>query len=205
MTETRWLYFALGVATVISLAAVRNEILPPAEGGGTALGDSGIIFPDGSLQTTAAGGDPRPLYYLAVGGFTGAEATTACAEGFHFASVFEIIDPSNLRYDATRGATAPDSGSGPPQVTPGWIRTGDIAYESPTVGLANCGIIDGDPWSSLDAADRGTYLWLEDPLTADWNAPASKISPWSADTAPCNIPFAVWCVEDFVGAAVTAL
>ena len=54
MTEKRWLYFALGVTTVISLGAVTNQLVPLAPASGVALSETGITFPDGTEQTTAA-------------------------------------------------------------------------------------------------------------------------------------------------------
>ena len=54
MPEKGWLYFALGVTTVISIGAVTNQILPLAPATGLELNDSGITFPDGTVQTTAA-------------------------------------------------------------------------------------------------------------------------------------------------------
>lgn len=41
MTDNRLLYYALGVLTVVSIGAVS-------------IGDDGVVFPDGSVQTTAA-------------------------------------------------------------------------------------------------------------------------------------------------------
>ena len=57
MTEKRWLYFALGVTTIISLGAVTNQLVPVAPAG-VALTDAGITFPDGTEQTTAATNEP---------------------------------------------------------------------------------------------------------------------------------------------------
>lgn len=173
-----------------------------AASGPLGLRNDGIQFPDGSVQTTAAGGDARPLYYLEVGppGYDGASPIGACDPGFHFASIFEILDPSNLRYDTTRGAVAADSGSGPPQTSQGWVRTGDIASNQATPGFANCASPAESPWASNLPGDNGTYVWFEDPLAADWNSPASRIAPWSAGIAPCSIPLGVWCIEDFPGA-----
>ena len=64
MTEKRWLYFALGLATVISAGAVTNQLVPLAPASGVALSNQGIIFPDGSEQTTAAGNPDPPCFNL---------------------------------------------------------------------------------------------------------------------------------------------
>jgi hypothetical protein len=72
-------------------------------------------------------------FYLAQGGFTGSQALTACAVGYHMASLWEIFEVSTPRYDTTLGATTDDSGFGPPKfsgvdnlqfVGAGYIRTG---------------------------------------------------------------------------------
>jgi hypothetical protein len=51
------------------------------------------------------------------------------------ASMWEISDPSNLRYDTQLGVTTADSGFGPPAGTSfvaffGWVRTGDEVLPS---------------------------------------------------------------------------
>ena len=53
MTEKRWLYFALGVTTVISIGAITGQLVPLAATG-MALNGQGIMFPDGTVQTTAS-------------------------------------------------------------------------------------------------------------------------------------------------------
>ena len=40
-------------------------------------------------------------YYLTLPQFEGDQVLTACARGYHMASLFEILDTSNLRYDTT--------------------------------------------------------------------------------------------------------
>lgn len=62
MTQKRWLYFALGVTTVISIGAVTNQLVPLTTAG-VAIGDQGIIFPDGSRQTTAWIAEPPATFY----------------------------------------------------------------------------------------------------------------------------------------------
>ena len=67
----------------------------------------------------------------------GANATSACADGYHMASLWEIYDTSNLEYNTTLGITQQDSGQGPPG-NYGWVRTGWGADTSTTAGQANC-------------------------------------------------------------------
>jgi hypothetical protein len=51
MKERRFLYFALGVAAVVSVGAVTNQVV--SSPGALGLSDDGIRFPDGTVQTTA--------------------------------------------------------------------------------------------------------------------------------------------------------
>ena len=53
MKRNGLLYFALGVATVISLGAVTNQIVP-LTATGISLSDTGVTFSDGTVQTTAS-------------------------------------------------------------------------------------------------------------------------------------------------------
>jgi hypothetical protein len=72
----------------------------------------------------------------------GSQALTACAAGFHMASLWEIFDPSNLQYDGTLGRTNDDSGFGPPTadffLNGGWVRTGFGSSATGAVGETNC-------------------------------------------------------------------
>ena len=103
--------------------------------------------------------------------------------------MWEILDPSNLRYNTQLGATWPDSGFGPPtaSASEAWIRTGGPASNSETTGLGNC-----NAWTSASQDDAGTIVRLDFP----WDAAGEKISPWFAFTAHCNVHVPVWCVQD---------
>jgi hypothetical protein len=145
-----------------------------------------------ALVAAAATADSRLLFYLTTSTHNGAQAeAVACEAGFHMASMWEIVDVSNLRYDTGRGVTSDDSGSGPPQYDIGWIRTGDLSWTANDVGMANCAA-----WASDKATDYGTWVHLGDPTASDWNSAASKISPWEAGTKLCHFAINVWCVED---------
>lgn len=63
-------------------------------------------------------------FYLTQDGFAGDQALSACAEGYHMASLWEIFNTSDLRYDTTLGFTQEDSGSAPPSNRNGWVRMG---------------------------------------------------------------------------------
>ena len=66
-----------------------------------------------SLQSPTTSSTSMRQYYITPGAFLGAEAKWACASGYHFASFWEILDPSNLKYNSTLGFTSDDSGHGP--------------------------------------------------------------------------------------------
>lgn len=117
------------------------------------------------------------------------QALTACASGFHFASLWEIADPSGLQYDTTLGQTTLDSGGGPPTIMGlGWVRTGyNFADSSTTVGHANC-----DLWTSNSVNQNGTVAVLPQ----IWTSGAQDLNVWDVDVRTCNFNLGVWCVED---------
>jgi len=141
-------------------------------------------------------------YYLTKGMYNGASADGSdgngagvCAEGYHFASLWEILDPSNLKYNTDLGLTKDDSGQGPPTFSSfgGWVRTGYGSSTSSTPGMGNC-----NNWSSSLSSDSGTYVRLP----SNWTA-APDMRVWEVDTAPCNENLLrVWCVADSVGVPV---
>ena len=133
-------------------------------------------------------GVPRRRFYLTPTGHNGDQADEpgVCAPGFHFASMWEIHDPSNLAYDTSLGHVLADSGSGPSNFS-GWIRTGGDAVLAPIPGFANC-----SAWASTDDVRSGTTVRLN----GEWTPASAISSPWVADNAPCNIFPRVWCVED---------
>ena len=76
---------------------------------------------------------PVRAYYLTKATITGSKVLTACASGYHFASVWEMFNTSDLHYNTTLGRTNANSGLGPPAISShstsaddayGWIRTG---------------------------------------------------------------------------------
>jgi hypothetical protein len=76
-------------------------------------------------------------YYLTTTSYNGAEpdgsdgnGTGVCADGYHFASLWEILDPASLKYNPSLGYVRDDSGQGPPTYLAGWIRTGYIVVKN---------------------------------------------------------------------------
>ena len=145
------------------------------------------------LVSRGQGGNPltrdtRRSFYLTQTTHNGSQALTACAAGYHTASLWEIFDTSNLKYETALGLTTVDSGSGPPHVA-GWIRTGHVNAESGNVpGVGNC-----NAWTSASFDDFGTEVRLP----TFWNfTSATEISPWDANSIHCSAPIHVWCVQD---------
>ena len=141
---------------------------------------------------TAPSGAPASIwgsYYLTSGdSYDGADAPGACAESYHMASLWEIWDTSNLRYEGDLGYQYPDGdcGQGPPTDAYGWVRTGSTASTSTDgPGLANCAAYTSTTVIS------GTVVSLPN----DWSAPGSTMGVWEAGTASCSSAQRVWCVR----------
>lgn len=135
--------------------------------------------------TQAEHSDPLQ-YYLTKDMFEGDQVLSACALGFHMASLWELLDTSNLRYNTTRGYTRPDSGYGPPAMG-GWIRTGAESGSTTTPGTGNC-----QAWTSGSASDYGSHA----SLPARWEEDFEDLVGWSVDTHACSDPIRVWCIGD---------
>jgi len=130
---------------------------------------------------------PRRFYYLTKSTFAGDQPIGACAANYHFASLWEIFDTSNLQYDTSLGFTRTDSGKGPPQEA-AWIRTGsDANSTSLTIGQANC-----SAWTSAGATANGTII----SLPGSWAFSSDRIEPWATTTSPCSFPHRAWCIQD---------
>ncbi len=149
-------------------------------------------------EEAAASGTQAPLtasavmrhYYLTEWPHDGSQADEAgvCEPGYHFASLYEILDTSNLRYNADLGWTAADSGQGPPTGLVGWVRTGYDSSGSDTPGQGNC-----DNW---DSNAEGVY-GAKASLPHYWPLPPDMFV-WEVSTGTCNNFGWVWCVEDYL-------
>jgi hypothetical protein len=149
---------------------------------------------DTMIAAIAAEVEPKH-YYQTEASTDGAGAFGACETGFHMASLFEILDPSNLQYafDMPEARTQGDSGNGPPRST-GWVRTGGHPGNTPGVpGVANC-----EAYTSNSENHDGTIIRLVD----DWSDPLGAGgylipgSAWIAYAWDCGTNWRVWCVED---------
>ena len=131
---------------------------------------------------------PGSYYLTASDGYDGDDAPGACAKGYHMASLWEIWDTSNLRYNSQLGYQYPDGdcGQGPPTDVLGWMRTGATASTSNEgPGRANC-----SAYTSTTVIS-GTVVALPD----NWSAPDSTMGVWMAGTASCSSSQRVWCVR----------
>jgi hypothetical protein len=133
-------------------------------------------------------------FYLTQDIFTGSQVLTACAKGYHMASLWEIFDTSNLSYNTNLGFISDDSGSGPPAGIQGWIRTGGSSNSDVTQpGVDNC-----DAWTKDTDTDLGTVVELEQGWAHEFpgDNPTTIISPWGTENTLCFEPLQVWCVQD---------
>ena len=136
-------------------------------------------------EAVSAATDNMRRYYLGAVVYANT-AITGCAPGYHFASMWEIVDPSNLVYDTVLGVLDADSGEGPPTTWFGWVRTGYSADYGTTVGHANC-----DAWTSIASQEYGTTARL----TSSWLA-GGELHVWDVGIGDCQYPAHIWCVED---------
>ena len=132
-------------------------------------------------------------FYVTQTTHAGNEALSGCNAGYHMASMWEILDVSNLQYETSLGLTRPDSGSGPPTLGIGWIRTGMDPGGNNEVGTANC-----LAYTNADHDRSGTRVFLPRVWTISPNPilPEVIVSPWVADVSPCDQGAHVWCVQD---------
>ncbi len=168
---------------------------------GNAVSASGFQIPNPTIVGAAGGGGnacddsgcPRyRRYYMSFEDADGAAATSACALGFHMASLWEIHDPSHLSYDWTIAGTLSnrDTGPGPVAGIYAWVRTGNLAT----------GLSGGQPgrdnclgWTT----NSGGYFGTSAALSIWWDQPALGGQPWVAQSVACSAAFmSTWCVED---------
>jgi len=148
----------------------------------------------GPALAPQAGSSGLRQYYLTKNWYYPNQAIQACATGYHFASLWELMDTSNLQYafdhpDAYM--VVGDQGWGPPAGVgglgwKGWVRTGYSADVSGVAGQSNC-----NAWTSTDAAHFGTIAGV----SFDWGV-TEDIGVWDVGVYLCNYHELVWCVED---------
>jgi hypothetical protein len=176
-----------------------SQVGPPGATGDQ--GDPGAQGPTGSTGATgpqgAAAGGARVITIN--GSANGTGALDACPADYHMASMWEIREPSALRYEPT-GYLFPniDHGDGPPGGVVAWVRTGtgrnaNGGFTNPP----NCRM-----WTSVATGDFGalaslTALWNPEPsglgIPATYSVPAAV---WVIKEEACDQPHPVWCVKD---------
>ncbi len=135
----------------------------------------------------------RRRFYLTQTAYPGDQALSACATGYHMASLWEIYDPSHLLYDSDLGRIGGDSGSGPPSGLSGWIRTGYYAADDTSGSVypaPNC-----NAWQSTSGSGSKVLLssdWADHDLEVYWG----RLYPWMASEGSCTSSNPVWCLED---------
>ncbi len=151
---------------------------------------------------------PTTSYYLTKDKtYTGATALSACSEGYHMASLYELLTSGKLQYlqdTALAYHGSPDMGYGPPSGLKGWIRTGNFPNIRHGSGVANCSV-----WSSENSSDEGStigfqpsWLFVNDifgplPIINIPYQQQSQVAPWFIpDTDFCNQQNYVWCIQD---------
>jgi len=137
-------------------------------------------------------------FYLTRTTVPGGQALTACKEGFHLASRFEILDVSGLDYDPQLGLVTDDSGAGPPSAAAkygvdapsGWIRTGGGSQFSDGARAAGSAFTNCAAWTSSTHDAYGTVGWLTDRA-------GDVGGPWQTGSETCDVPHHAWCVETY--------
>jgi hypothetical protein len=134
---------------------------------------------------------PRRRFYLSKELVPGGEAMDACAPGYHFASLWEILDTSGLEYDTVLGFKQDDSGGGIPTFYGAWIRTGYSSSTAMIAGQANCAA-----WSDSSNLSYGSGAYNH----RSWTYPTvHDLHTWKVYPVSCNQWLRVWCVQDHVG------
>ncbi|MBN1977209.1 MAG: hypothetical protein JW918_07385 [Anaerolineae bacterium] len=138
------------------------------------------------VETAEAVSSGMRLYYLTQVEYKGNGALSACATGYHFASFWELADPSNLKYNTSLGYMRDDSGYGPPYKN-GWVRTGYVSSGTDVPGRANCLL-----WTS----DSGTNYGTRVNLPSSWTSGDEDMGVWEINSGSCSGSASVWCIED---------
>lgn len=170
---TKWLVVTL--VGVLTIALLLTYLALPGENA-LAVGETTVRAQSGGMRQ----------FYLGGGG-SGNSVSTSCAAGYHMASLWEIADPSNLKYNTTLGITQSDTGEGPPTSMIGFVRTGYTSNGSTTAGRANC-----LGWTSGSVAHDGTTAQLPD----NWTSGSQNIGVWQVSVMDCIPGARVWCIED---------
>ena len=143
---------------------------------------------------------PKRRYYLTIGETNGGGPKFMCASGYHFASVFELMEVSQLEYNGSEGRNLDDAGEGPPSGnllsgplrSSGWVRTGSAAAVAISTDAApNC-----NDWVSVAKAEIGAVAYLPRPGPATLSSAYVAEAPFIVSGLNCANLRPVWCIED---------
>jgi hypothetical protein len=173
--------------TRVGAALLIGFLLMVAVAGYLAWGTEGAVASAPQAPDASSSGMRR--YYRTSDSFRPTEVFTACAAGYHFASIWEILDPSNLEYNSILGDYQADSGYGPLSGRRGWVQTGyNSSGSSGLAGQDNC-----QAWTSNDGGYYGTSVELEH----SWVGGTQEVGTWDVGLDTCDTRVPVWCVEDY--------
>ena len=133
----------------------------------------------------------KRMFYLNQTSVNGSLALNTCASGYHMASWWEILDPSGLQYDTSRGYLVEDSGNGPPTSLYGWVRTGKGSGGSVDPGGSSCNGYTSTSGLGTNVALNRSWNWDLNTATSELVAPW-----WNGRTDSCSTSQRVWCVQD---------
>ncbi len=148
--------------------------------GGRAVG--GNFCDDGLCSTRGA-----RLFYITPAQVPANQASSACAAGFHFASITELRTAGNLEYAEVLGYHFSEAGisAGPASVA-ALARSGEPGASSSQVACSD--------WTSTSNADKAPLLFA--PFYSTVSSGATLPHEWVASLAGCGDPFRVWCIAD---------
>lgn len=150
----------------------------------------------------------QKLFYLTNVAYMAPQAPTACAAGFHMASIPELYNTAGLQYyynfpQAIAIGSAGDQGEGLPVGYLGYVRTGMNSTTTLTYAPAQY-IPDCNNWTSSGSSgnyyDLGIQIGFNYQL--QWpnytTAPAGQLTAvgWFYDIEACNVARWVWCIQN---------
>ena len=188
--EPLTIHIDLDWRVLVTLAVLVTAVLLLSLGARAAgADDTGAVPPALGNQVAPAAAVGGRRFYLTNTSYPANQVLSACAAGYHTASIWEILDVSNLTYDAAHPAakTRGDSGYGPPAYWEGWVRTGYQSSGSATAGTGNC-----SAWTSTSGAHYGPTVHLP----REWETPPGELSVWEVNARSCGGSSSVWCVGD---------
>jgi hypothetical protein len=131
------------------------------------------------------------FYYVTPTGHKGNDVLEACAEGYHFASISELQNFSELAYDTEADLSDSskfDHGHGFGLGYRAWVRSGYINDSA-----MNC-----NGWTTADSLNRGTWVQLNYDIESmqEWPGVSEFEFQWTGGRISCDTAFRVYCVAD---------